>query len=337
MSLIRFAAAALLYTGFAAYLYQPYFKGFNALRLQDLFVINVCLASLGCFVLSRRWVASLCGSLFAGALYGFGLYTLGLAKFHATAGLLAASVPWLFCPAAFGPRGRWQWLNWPLTALPFLTIPLFFELSTHYSFFPLSINAKLRLADLASFIAPLVIAKRNINTTLVGFYHIPIASLVMGFSMLLKARRFGIIIIFAAGMILAFCGPFFDVSPIMWLAIPVLCCSILIGAGMQGLAWAGWADRGWILLPVAAMATLAIVILLLAARYFQFFLGLGDKYARLLVDAAKMYILGAIAVGIIFFMARAKLRLHWLRWLVLCSATAVDVFLGARFIVDKVF
>jgi len=123
----------------------------------------------------------------------------------------------------------------------------------------------------------------------------------------------------------------------MWLAIPVLCCSILIGAGMQGLAWAGWADRGWILLPMAAMAALAIVTLLLATKYFQIFLGLGAKYGRLLVDAAKIYILGAVAVTIIFFMARAKLRLHWLRWVILCSATAIDVFWGARFIVDKIF
>jgi len=337
MSLVRFAAAALLYTGFAAYLYQPYFKGFNALRLQDLFVINVCLASLGCFVLSRRWVASLCGSLFAGAVYGFGLYTLGLAKFHATAGLLAASVPWLFCPAAFGPRGRWRALNWLLAALPFLAIPLFFELSSHYGFFPVPINAKLRLADLAGFLAPLVIAKRNINTTLVGFYHVPIASLVMGFSMLLTARRFGIVIIFAAGMILAFCGPFLELSPIIWLAVPVLCCSVIIGAGMQGLAWAGFADRRWILLSAAVSAALAIVTLLLAAKYFQVFLGLGDKYARLLVDATKMYILGAVAVAIIFFIARAKLRLHWLRWIILCSAAAIDLFWGARFIVDKIF
>ena len=335
--LIRFAAAALLYASFAVCLYHPHFEGFNDLRSQDLFVVNVCLASLGCFVLSRRWVSSFCGSLFAGALYGFGLYTLGLAKFHETAGLLAASVPWLFCPAAFGPKGKWRALSWPLAVLPFLAILLFFELSTHYGFFPLPINTRLRLADLASFLAPLVVAKRNINTTLVGFYHIPIASLVIGFSMLVTARRLGILMIFVTGIVLALCEPFFDVSPIMWLAIPVLCCSVIIGAGMQGLAWAGFADRRWVLLAAGVMAALAIVTLLLAAKYFQIFLGLGDKYARLLVEAAKMYILGAVAAGIIFFIARAKLRLHWLRWIILCSATAVDLFWGARFIVDRIF
>jgi len=335
--LFRFVAAALLYTGFAVCLYHPHFEGFNDLRSQDLFVVNVCLASLGCFVLSRRWVPSFCGSLFAGALYGFGLYMLGLAKFHATAGLLAASVPWLFCPAAFGPKGRWRALSWPLAAVPFLAILLFFELSTHYGFFPVPIKANLRLADLAGFLAPLVIAKRNINATLLGFYHIPLASLLTGFVMLLKARRFGIVIIFAVGVVLAFCESFFNVSPIMWLAIPALCCSVIIGAGMQALAWAGFADRRWVLLAAGVMASLAIVTLLLAAKYFQVFLGLGDKYARLLVDTAKIYILGAVTAAIIFFMARAKLRLHWLRWIILCSATAIDLFWGARFIIDKIF
>ncbi|MHC4337607.1 MAG: hypothetical protein ACYSTG_06615 [Planctomycetota bacterium] len=332
--MIRFAAAAFLYAGFAVYLYQPYFKGFKTLRPQDLFVVNVCLASLGCFVLSRRWVSSFCGSLFAGALYGFGSFLLYLANFHA-AGLLAAAVPWLFCPAAFGPKGKWQALSWSLAALPFLTIPLFFEVSTYSGFFPLSINTRPRVADLAGIVAPLVVAKRG--TILVGFYHIPIASLTMGFTMLLKARRFGIVIIFAIGTALAFCNPFVNVSLVIWLAIPVLCCSIIIGAGMQGLACAGRADRGWILLPAAVMAALAIVTLLLATKYFQVFLGLGAKYARLLVEAAKIYILGAVAVTIIFFLARAKLRLHWLRWIILCSATGLDLFWGARFIVDRIF
>ena len=77
--------------------------------------------------------------------------------------------------------------------------------------------------------------------------------------------------------------------------------------------------------------------LLLANRYFEIFAGLGTEYAKLLVEAATMYILGTIAVAIVYFMARAKLRIRWLRLVILCSAMAVDVFLGARFIVDKIF
>ncbi len=333
-SSIKFLAAAVIYAVFAVYLYQPYFKGFNALRLRDLFVVNVCLGSLGCYVLSRRWMAGFGESLFAGAIYGFGPFILGLAKFHPTAGFLAAAIPWLFCPAAFGPKEKWRWLRIPLAALPFLAIVLFFQVSTHYRLFPVSTQARLHLADLVGLFAPLITAKQN--TTLIGFYHIPIVALVMGFSMLLAARRFSIIMIFTIGIILAFCDSFFGISPIIWFTMPILCCSVLVGAGMQGLASAGFADRGWVLAAAAIMCTLAIVTLLLAAKYFQTFLGLGAGYAKLFTEAGKMYVLGAIVAAIIFFMIRAKLRMRQLRQVALYAAMAVDIFLGARFIVDKI-
>jgi len=330
----KFAAAAIIYVAFAVYLYQPYFKGFSALRLRDLFVVNVCLASLGCYVLSRRWVAGFGESFFAGAIFGFGPFILGLAKFHPTAGLLTAAIPWLFCPAAFGPKAKWRWLRIPFSVLPFLAIVFFFQVSTHYRLFPVSTQARLHLADLFGLLAPLVTAQRN--TTLIGFYHIPVAALVMGFSMLLAARRFGIIMFFAIGTILAFCDSFFGISPIIWFTMPMLCCSVLVGAGMQGLASAGFADRGWVLAAAAIMCTLAIVTLLLATKYFQTFLGMGAGYAKLFTEAGKMYVLGAIVAAIIFFMIRAKLRMRQLRRIVLYTAMAVDIFLGARFIVDKI-
>jgi hypothetical protein len=316
------------------YLYQPHFKHFN--RLQYLLVVNVCLASLGCFVLSRRWVSAFWGSFFAGAIYGFGPFALGLANFHPTAGLLAATIPWLFCPAAFGPKARWRWVSWPLSALPFLAILLFFQVSIPYRLFAVWTQAKLHLGDLLGLIAPFYLAQRNITATSVGVYHIPIAALLMGFSMLLAARRLGIITIFALGIVLACCGSFLSVSPVMWLTIPVLCCSILVGAGMQGLASAGFADRRWVLVTAIIMGVLAIVTLLLAIKCYQIFAGLGRGYAKLFMDSAWMYIFGAIAVAIIFFMTRAKLRIAALRWVILCSAMAVDIFLVATFIVDRI-
>jgi len=85
------------------------------------------------------------------------------------------------------------------------------------------------------------------------------------------------------------------------------------------------------------MVVLSLTTLLLATRYYNIFAGFGSKYARLLVETAKMYILGAIAVAILYFMARAKLRVHWLRWVVLGLVTAVDIFFSARLIVDKIF
>jgi len=331
-SLIRFLAAGVFYAVFAVYLYWPYFSGFD--RWQYLLIVNVCSASLGCYVLSRRWVAGFAESFFAGAVYGFGPFILGLAKFHPTTGLLAAAIPWLFCPAAFGFKEKWRWLRIPLVVLPFLAIVVFFQGSTHYRLFAVSTQARLHPADLTGLFAPLITAKQNL--TLIGFYHIPIAALVIGFCMMLAARRYGVILIIAVGITLGFCGSFCEVSPVIWLAVPVLCCSVLIGEGMQGLASAGFADRVWILVTTAIMAALSIVTLLLATKYFQTFLGLGAGYAKLFTEAGKMYLLGAIVAAIIFFMIRAKLRMHLLRQLVLCAAMAVDIFVGARYIVDKV-
>jgi len=331
-TLSKFVTAASIYAAFAVYLYQPHFKNFDGVHY--LLLINVCLAALGCFVLSRRWVSAFASSFFAGAIYGFGPFTLGLAKFHPTTGLLAASIPWLFCPAAFVAKNKWRWISLPLAALPFLVVLLFFQICTHYRLFPVSIHAKLHLVDLASLIVPLVMAQRS--TTLVSFYHVPIAALLMGFAMLVAARRLSIIVIFCLGTVLAFCNSLFHVSPIIWVSIPVLCCSVLIGVGMQALVSAGYADRKWILLTATVLGILAIVTLLLATKYFQVFAGLGNSAAKLFTESAKTYVLGAITVAIIFFLARAKLRAPALRWTLLCSAMAVDIFLGARFIVDKI-
>jgi hypothetical protein len=327
------ATAAVVYIGFAVYLYQPYFKNFNG--LQYLIVVNVCSASLGCFALSRRWVSGFGGSFFAGAIYGFGPFALGLAGYHPTAGFLAATMPWLFLPAAFGPEARWRWLRVPLSALPALMIILFFQASSHYRLFAVPTQTRLHLADLLGLVAPLVAAQQGV--TLVGFYHVPIAALVMGFSMLFAARRLSVLIIFCLGIVLASCQSLLGVSPIIWLSFPVLCCSIIIGAGLQGLCSAGFADRRWVLMAAVIMVVLSLTTLLLATKYYNIFAGFGSKYARLLVETAKMYILGAIAVAILYFMARAKLRVHWLRWVVLGLVTAVDIFFSARLIVDKIF
>jgi len=328
----KFAAAAVVYISFTVYLYLPYFKNFDL--PQYLLVANAFLAGMGCYVLSRRWVSSFWGSLFAGVIYGFGPFMLSLAKFHPTASLLAASIPWLFCPAVFGPEAKWRWLRIPLAALPALIILLFFQVSFHYRLFAAPVQARLHLADLFGLVAPLAAAEQNI--TLVGFYHFPEATLVMGFLMLLAARRFNVLIIFCIGIVLASCQPLLGISPIIWLSLPVLCCSVIIGAGLQGLCSAGFADKKWILVSTAFMAGLSIVTLLLATKFFQMFASLGDKHAMFLLADAKMYLLGTIALLLIFFITCAKLRITILRLIILCSALAVDIFLTARFFVDRI-
>ena len=87
---------------------------------------------------------------------------------------------------------------------------------------------------------------------------------------------------------------------------------------------------------IAILCTLAIVNLFLAAKYFQVLFGLADGYARLFVETAKMYLLGAVATGIIYLMIRQQMRVHWLRWAILGAALGVDIVLGARYVVDSV-
>jgi hypothetical protein len=333
--LALFVVAGAIYISLAVYLYQPYFERFSA--EEYLFVVNASLAAMGCFVLSRRWVAGSWASFFAGAAYGFGPFMLGLAKFHSIGGFLAAMVPWLFCPAAFWTKAGWRWLGWLLSALPFLAIVLFFQVSAHFHLFPVPIQTEVRLADLAWLLAPLVAAGRDVNVTLVGLYHVPMAALLVGLLMLVRARRVGVAAIFTVGTALALSDSFLGISPIMWLSIPVLCCSVLVGVGMQGLVSAGPADRRWVLAVAAVCGAMAIGILLIATRYFSVFAGLGAQCANLFVSTARMYILAAVALAIIFFIARTRLRITALRWAVLCSAAAVDIFLGARLIVDSTF
>ena len=334
-----YGLAAALYVAFAVYLYWPYFGGMG--RWQWLLPVNACLAAVGGYALSRRWVAGFTGSFLAGLVYGFGPFLLGLAKFHPTAGFLAACVPWLFVPAAFLERRRSRWIGIPLLLLPFTVILFFFYLSAGQRLFAAPLQA-VRPADLTGFIAPLALAGRS--TALLGIYHVPVAVLVLGLVMMWTARRYSIFILLLVGFLLAFCRSFLDpdkvawvgVSPILWLSVPMAWCAVLSGIGLQGLIEAGVSDRKWILAAVIALGVFAIVALLLAAECFQVFLGLGDGYGRLFVEAAKIYLLGALATGIIFFMARQKLRLHWLRWAILCTALGIDIFLGARYIVDQI-
>jgi len=329
---IKALSATLIYFAFSLYLYQPYFRNFE--RFDWLFVLNAPLAAVGCFILSRRWVGSFWGSFFAGAIYGFGPFMLGMAKFHPTGGFLAASVPWFFLPAAFWPRARLRWLTVPLCALPFLAILLFFQAANSARLFLIPTQVRLSLEDMAGLIVPLVMVKKEFS--LVGFYHIPVAALMLGFIMLVKARRVGIMTIFCLGLVLAFSKSFLGVSPVIWLAMPALCCCVLIGEGTAGFISAGYADRKWILATGIVLLAIALVSLLLAVKYFGFFAGLANDYAKLLVEEAKMYIFGVITIGIIFFTVLSKSRLHWMRTLILCVAMAIDIFLGAAFIVDKV-
>ncbi len=329
-SLAAFVSAFIIYVCFAFYLYQPHFRSFS--RIQYLLVISPALAGLGCYLLSRRWIGSYLASFLAGAVYGFGPFILGLGKYHPAAGLFCAMLPWLFCPAAFAYKNRFSWLNVPLAVMPFAAVIIFFQLAAQLGFFPVPTQIRLGLKDFAGLIFPLVLTVRNAN--LLGFFHIPIAPLILGFSILLKARRLGILTIIAAGLILVMCPCFFGVSPVIWLAIPLLCCCVLIGVGSQTITSAGFADRKWFWGISMVMAFIAIATLLLGTKYAYIFAGLGANYVRLFAQTAKMYILAAVTMAGVYILARSNLRLTPLRWITFCLVIGLDIFFSARFIVD---
>ncbi len=333
--------AVVLYGVFAGYLYWPHRSGLAG--WEWLLPVSAWMAALGGYVLSRRWVAGFTGSLLAGLVYGFGPFLLGLARFHPASSLLAAGVPWLFVPAAVLERKQGKWLSLPLWLLPFVVIALFFYLSAGCRLFAAPLQASVRPLDLASFLAPLALMGHSSAT--LGVYHVPIAALALGLAMVWKARRYGILLLAAAGLVLAFSRSFLTagsvawlgVSPILWLSIPMLWCAVLCSIGLQGLIEAGPADKGWVLAAAILLGILAVIALLLAAGGFRAFKGLGNGDGRLFLQAAEIYLMGAGATGFIYLLTRQNLRLHWLRWTILCAALGMDIFLGATYVADKVF
>jgi hypothetical protein len=319
----RLVVPLAVYGVVAFYVYEPYSRH-EGLSRYIVPVASVA-ASLGCFVLSRRWIAALPGSLVAGLIYGYGPFFLSFIFYHPLIVLFLAAIPWLFCPAAFWPLGNNRFVRTFATILlslvPFLCVFFFFALCNRAGFFPVPKQAKLHLADMAALATPLALRPDRFS---LSFYHVPVAGLVAGAVMFAAARRFRVGIIAAAGLVLAFCKPVWGVSPVVWAAMTVLCGSVVIGAGLQALSWATEKDQQWVLICGLVLAILALGTALV-----------GQIAARVYLSAARMYGLGALAVFIIFFMARARTRACWIRWLILALAAGVDIVATARAIVDR--
>jgi hypothetical protein len=335
------AFAAVLYIIFCAYLFQPHLKKFDAVHY--LVPFNFCAGAFGCYLLSNRWVSGFGGRFFAGVIYGFGPFMFFLARYHPTAGSIAAIVPWLFWPAVFGPRSELHWTRILLAILPFVIVAGIFKLVGLYGLYPIPTQIKIRPEDLLSILAPVVLINRV--EVPIGFYHTAIGALIIGFAMLFAARRYSVMAIFVIGVVLSIFDSFSDklqinsfigAPPIIWLTIPLLCCSVLLGEGTEGIIHCGYSDRKWILASAIVLLVCAAVTLFFGIRATHIFAGLGAKYIRLFIEAAQMYVAGAIAMGVVFFLARGKSRLVWLRAAIVFSAIGVDIFLGARNIADAV-
>ncbi len=330
------AAACVIYIAVCLYLYHPYLSDPEPDRY--IIMINSVVGAVGCFVLSRRWIGTFIGSLFAGGVYGFCPLAFGLASNHPLAGVPLAFLPWLFCPAAFWqkytarhnrriPASRFgpAAITTALCLIPFLAVIIYFLLCSKPPIgpvFPLRLE-KLRPANLAGLIVPLAVKPHDF---VFSVYHVPLPACLMGLCMAIASKRTGIMVIAGCAIVLAFSKPLFNqVPPVVWTLVPMLVASILVGLGMEAFAWAGAADRQWVLFCGAATAVIAAGCLYLTITK-------GPLYRLPTV----MHTLAVVMVCIVYFMERARLRLHAVRWTLLAAAMGLDILLCSRYIIDGI-
>ncbi len=320
--------AVILYGCFSIYLYLSsigvsnarVFCGFNAMA-----------AAWGAYFLSKRWVNNWTPSVLTGAVYGFGAFALSFAAFHPLAGLSIVMVPWLLLPSVYWHRGQSPdamrfCIRALLTLLPFAgIILLFWTMAQQWAgpAFPIPKNMALTVKDFPNLIFPL---RDSGGVIVFGLYHSALVFALMGVFVYIKLQRVALLIPIAAGLILSFWEPLFQVSPIVWAAFPILFLSILCGLGFQVLSYAGKADTKWIVICAAAASALAafstgIMITPFAGRVFEL--------------TATMYGLTAVALWMLLALARLNLRWPWFKWAILTAAITIDFLYSARYLVDK--
>lgn len=329
--------AFILYVSISGYLFWPHFGDFSA--RDYLLPFSFTTGALGCFVLSRRWISSFSASVFAGVVYAFSPFALAFAAYHPAATIPLAVLPWLFCPASYWHR--WSVFSFLsgkkpkpddqkrspdslalattalLSILPLGVIALFFSIlaSRFVHFFPLG-NINMTGANFAALIIPLSHPAHNFAFS---FYHIGNIILLMGLFIYLAGPRICILVLFAGTLCLSFADPILSTPPVVWALIPLLFCSILIGSGIQLLAWAGKADTKWILACVLTAAVLGLATFLAGYKY-----------------TSMMYCLAALLCGSILCIANSKMRLHLVRWFLLYAGLTVDILFGGSKLIDQI-
>ena len=322
--------AGILYLLLSVYLFGTSIATSKALAL---FSINTIFSATGVYLLSRRWINDWTPSLFAGAVYGFGPFALSFEMFHPLAGFSFAMVPWLLLPAVYWHKGKTPdtlrfSVRAALSLLPFVAIILLFWLTAQQWMGPVFLMPKelcLTPKDFVDLIFPL---HRSGGIVPFGLYHGSLIFALMGVFIYVKLQRIGLLIPIAAGLVLAFWEPLFQVTPIVWAVFPILFLSLLCGLGFQALLSAGKSDSKWIVICAAAASVLAafsagIMVTPFAGRVFQL--------------TAMLYGLAAAALWILLALVRLNLRWHWLKWAILTAAMTIDLLFSARYLLDKLF
>jgi hypothetical protein len=324
-----FIAAVVIYIAFAIYLYLPHLNHFSPYR--PLLIPAAVVAAAGTYLLSTRWISSPIASFFAGLLYAFGPFTLGFALYHPAASLLVAVLPFALLPAAFWPHKPFRLaplVTAALATLPFITIFAFFTIAAQYGFFPIPHNQKLCLTPYVGLLTPLIL--KPLHFPYPGFYHIAIAPLIFGMFLFFRIHRIGAIAFCVVGIALACYAAIGETTPIVWALLPTLCFSIVAALGLEGLVIASAADRDSLANCAVCMAAVAAASAIVA---FNAATGMDTLFFR----AAAWYTAAAFAVYLILLLATKERRARIFRWSLLSLLLAVDIFLAARTIIDKLF
>ena len=321
-------AAAMLYICFAVYLYGygEYFV------LCGLYTTT---AAWGTYFISKRWISNWTPSFFAGAVYGFGPFALSFELFHSLAGLSFAMVPWLLLPAVYWHKGKTPdafrfCIRALLTLLPFGGIVLLFWVTAQPWAGPNFLMSKalcMTVKDFADLIFPL---HKSGCIVPFGLYHCPLILALMGVFVYIKLQRIALLIPIAAGLVLSFWEPVFQVTPIVWAAFPILFLSLLCGVGFQAMVSAGKADSKWVM-------TCGVFASVLAAFFGAMAIRIIDPFRTTFEVTALIYTLTAVGVWITLFFIHAFPRQHTPRWLLLTAVMMVDLLYSAHYLTDQLF
>ena len=321
-------AAFVIFACFSVFLYAPNLR----VNVAQIFCgFNAMAAAWGAYFLGKRWINNWTPLLTAGAVYGFGPFALSFETFHPLAGLSFAMVPWFLLPAVYWHKGKSPdayrfCIRALLTLLPFAGMILLFWLPSQQwagPFFLMPKELSMTVSDFQNLILPM---RNSGGVVVVSLYHCSLICALMGVFVYIKLQRIALLTPIASGLILSFWEPVFQVTPIVWTALPILFLSILCGLGFQAFLWAGKADTKWIVICAAAATALAafcagIMITPFAGRVFEL--------------TALLYGLAAAALWILLAMIRLNLRWTWFKWAILTAAITIDLLFSARYLIDK--
>ena len=327
--ILFFFAAVIIYAAFATYLYYPHLNTFATYRV--LLIPAAVLAAAGTYLLSTRWISSPIASFFAGLLYAFGPFTLGFALCHPATSILLAVLPFTLLPAAFWPHRPFRTavlVTAVLTTVPFITIVVFFAVAAYYGLYPIPHDQKLQLTPYTGLLTPLIL--KPLNFPYPGFYHAALAPLIFGLFLFFRIHRIGAILFCLIGIGLACYAVIGQTSPIIWAALPMLCFSIVAGLGLEGLVIASEPDRTALANCSVCMAVLAATSAIVA---FKAHMGTDVLFFR----ATAWYAASAFAVYFILLLAVKDHRARVFRWTIFSLLLAVDIFISARTIIDRLF